>query len=184
LDQRDEGFSTERKVKMTPNEIPTQIAEPLLKGLADIINLVLAFIITTLLPYLFLLFRNWYKLKIAEMRTRISAIENADLRNGINDALTRLDQTTETVVAEIEATIKKIDARTAKVVNAEEIKVVARNRILARLPPNVQRVLCSTYEPKDLDRLVDSKIERKALAMKLAKKRSLKQPDCSQSRAI
>jgi hypothetical protein len=138
------------------------------KAAADAINTLLAFVLTVVVPFVFFMVRSWMATKKAEMQAKIDAIKNEDLRKGMSDALQRLDNTAATVVADLEATVKQYSDQ-GKVVDPDKLKAFAFGRIKARLDPVAAQVITDRLGGKNFDRLTASKIEQKALALKLLK---------------
>lgn len=143
----------------------------LLSAAKDIIETVVYVITVVVIPYGFVLLRAWVKAKKAELVAKTAAIENNDLREGLNDALERLDKTSETVVAELEATIKSYDAK-GKVVNQEKLKTYANGRIVDRLLPTAKTVLVEQLGKDRFEKLISSKVEQKALDLKIKRKQA------------
>jgi len=149
--------------------VVSELSDTLIKGVAEIIAIVLSVLVTVIIPYAVLLFRAWAKAKIAEAKAKVESIENTELREEFESALARLDATADTVVADIESTIKKYTAE-GKVLNPEKIKEQAEVRIRNRLDPASKQLLLKRFGDERFGKLVSSKVEQKALRLNLHKK--------------
>ena len=127
----------------------------LTKAINELAITVLGLITTVFIPWAFTLFREWAK-------ARIETVKNAEARNALNDALSRLDLTAETVVKEINQTIRDevvVDGKISKD-EAKSLLTRAYNRTLNRLPADAKATLETTFGNK-LQAVVVGKIEKK-----------------------
>jgi hypothetical protein len=120
------------------------------------------------IPYLIVLARGYALQRTAAMREKAQLIKDENLRNEVVHALDRLDKTAETVAADLEQTLKKMSEQ-GKVVNPDQLKSASLVYTKARLPPASFATLQKTYGG-NLDPVISSKIEQKALMLKLKKR--------------
>lgn len=126
------------------------------KATSEIVTTVLTFVVTVAVPYGLVLARAWLKAKTA-------AIEDATLREGVEWALTRLDETARTVVYEIEQTIKSRSTDTGKVVNGAGLLSTAMTRTWTRMPPKATEVLKKMYPEAELRKMIRGKVESRVM---------------------
>lgn len=120
--------------------------------LADLSVTVLTLLCTVILPYAAVLLRQWLKAKTA-------AIEDEQLRGGVEWALERLDKTAETVVREIGQVL--VQRANGRVIKPELMQQTAVNRVYNRVAPQALRILQEHYDHKQLNLMVRGKIESK-----------------------
>lgn len=120
---------------------------------SEVVTTLLSLVVTVLVPYGLALFRTWVKAKTA-------AIEDKTLREGVEWAFDRLDATAETVVREIEQTIKE-RLPSGKVTKPENLQSVAMARVWKRLPPTASEALRTMYPESELRNVIRGKIEAK-----------------------
>jgi hypothetical protein len=133
----------------------------LTKAVNELAITLLGLITTVFIPWLFALVRAYAKAKI-------DSIQNAEVRKSMEFALQRLDATAETVVAELNQTVKELAADGS--ISAEDGKLLLRkayNRLSSRLPADATATLQSAYGDK-LQAVMVGKIESKVAAAKLA----------------
>jgi len=116
---------------------------------------ILGLITTVFVPWGFSLFRAWAKAKI-------EAVKNTEVRNAMNDALSRLDLTAETVVKELNQTMREQVAVNGKLTPEVGHKMLqkAYTRTLNRLPMDAKATLEKAFADK-LQSIVVGKIEKK-----------------------
>jgi hypothetical protein len=116
---------------------------------------ILGLITTVFVPWAFSLFRAWAKAKI-------EAVKNTEVRNAMNDALSRLDLTAETVVKELNQTMREQVAVNGKLTKEVGHQMLTRayNRTLNRLPMDAKATLEKAFSDK-MQALVVGKIEAK-----------------------
>jgi ABC-type tungstate transport system substrate-binding protein len=112
-------------------------------------------ITTIFLPWAFSLFRAWAKAKI-------ESVKNKEVRDAMNDALSRLDLTAETVVREINQTIREGVAVNGKLTPevGHQLLQKAYTRTLTRLPMDAKATLEKAF-PGILQAVVVGKIQKK-----------------------
>ena len=120
---------------------------------SEVVTTLLSLVVTVLVPYGLALLRTWVKAKTA-------AIEDKTLREGVEWAFDRLDATAETVVREIEQTIKE-RAPNGKTVKPDNLQAVAMARTWKRLPPTASEALRQMYPEPELRNVIRGKIEAK-----------------------
>jgi hypothetical protein len=126
--------------------------ELLQKSIAEIAATALTLLTTVVIPYGLALLRSWVKAKIA-------LVEDQRLREGLEFALARLDATAETVVREIDQSVKQ--RQNGKVVRPEMLQAAAIDRVYRRLPPPALAELGKHYTDKRLKYIIRGKIESK-----------------------
>jgi hypothetical protein len=134
----------------------------LTKAVNELAITLLGLITTVFIPWLFALVRAYAKAKI-------DSIQNAEVRKSMEFALQRLDATAETVVAELNQTVKELAVVDGSI-SAEDGKLLLRkayNRLSSRLPADATATLQSAYGDK-LQAVMVGKIESKVAAAKLA----------------
>lgn len=146
--------------------IPAELQTTLINAANEVLSTIIYLLVAVVLPYGLILFRTWVKAKKAELLAKISAIDSKELRDGLQDALLRLDKTAETVVAELEATVKKLGAD-GKVIDPIRLRSHAGALVKSRLLPTAKSSLIKQLGEKKLDGLILSKVEQKALALKI-----------------
>lgn len=127
------------------------------KAASEIVTTVLTFVVTVAVPYALVLVRAWLKAKTA-------AIEDAKLREGVEWAIARLDATAETVVREIEQTVKSWNKETGKVITPDALLTTAMSRTWKRLPPHAAESLKKMFPDSELRQVIRGKIESKVKA--------------------
>lgn len=126
--------------------------EILQKGLYEAVATILTLVTTVLIPYAAVLVRSWVKSKIA-------AINDENLRNGIEFAFDRLDKTAETVVREIEQVLKqKLDGN---VVKPEVLLSNAIARTWKRMPAAATDTLKKNFNAEEIQKIIRGKVESK-----------------------
>jgi hypothetical protein len=120
----------------------------------EVTRVALDLVLFTVLPYLAVLLRSWIKAKTA-------LIKDQQLREGIEFALTRLDETARTVTAEIRQRFVKRHAA-GKVVNAPEAQMKAINYLHGRLDRDTRSTLERLYGKDELARIYRGKVEQHA----------------------
>lgn len=131
--------------------------EILQKASADVITTLLTLITTVVIPYGAVLLRSWIKAQIAKVR-------DEQLRNGVEWAFERLDQTAQTTVAEIEMLLRKRlgqKTESGTEITHSALATTAVNRIYKRLPAQALQTLEQQYNRDDIDRLIRAKVEAK-----------------------
>ena len=125
------------------------------KALNELALTLLGLITTVFIPWAFSLFRAWAKAKI-------EAVKNSEVRNALNDAMSRLDLTAETVVKELNQTMRDTIAVNGKLTKEDGNKLLVRayNRTLSRLPMDAKATLESAFKDK-LQAVIVGKIEKK-----------------------
>lgn len=129
--------------------------EILERSMAEVATTLATFILTVAVPYGLALLRSWVK-------ARTAAVQDAQLREGLEWAFDRLDKTASTVVAEIEQTLKKHEK---KISSAQKLAAAVRRTNL-RLPAEAMQRLQQTYTPHDIEKIVLGKIEAKVSALR------------------
>lgn len=125
------------------------------KALNELALTLLGLITTVFIPWAFSLFRAWAKAKI-------EAVKNSEVRNALNDAMSRLDLTAETVVKELNQTMRDTIAVNGKLTKEDGNKLLVRayNRTLSRLPADAKATLETAFKDK-LQAVIVGKIEKK-----------------------
>lgn len=122
------------------------------KSLNEIAGTLLTLLTTVLIPYGLVLLRTWIKAKTA-------LIEDRNLREGLEFAFDRLDNTAETVVREIDQLVKqRVDGR---VKNPQGLKNAAIGRVYKRLPAKAMQILSANYTEQQIGNIIGGKIESK-----------------------
>jgi hypothetical protein len=147
--------------------IPPELIGSFWKGVSEILNAILAMILVGAIPFAAIWLKTWFAAKTAEANARIEALKNKDKREAVDDALMRLDKTAATVVYEMDQTKLVRDVATGKVIKPNELKMEAAKKIISRLPIDAVENINSFYPANALVRLVSSKIEEKALGLKM-----------------
>jgi hypothetical protein len=130
------------------------------KAINELAITILGLITTVFVPWAFTLFRAWAKAKI-------EAVKNTEVRNAMNDALSRLDLTAETVVKELNQTLRDKLEVNGKLTPEIGHKLLqnAYTRTLSRLPMDAKATLEKAFADK-LQPIVVGKIEKKVLDSK------------------
>jgi hypothetical protein len=130
------------------------------KAINELAITILGLITTVFVPWGFSLFRAWAKAKI-------ESVKNKDIRDAMNDALSRLDLTAETVVKELNQTMREGVAVNGKLSPEVAQKMLQRaySRTLTRLPLDAKATLEGAFKDK-MQALVVGKIEAKVGADK------------------
>jgi hypothetical protein len=125
------------------------------KAINELAITILGLITTVFVPWGFSLFRAWAKAKI-------ESVKNTEVRNAMNDALSRLDLTAETVVKELNQTMRDGVAVNGKLTAEVAHKMLqkAYTRTLTRLPADAKATLDNAFKDK-LQGIVVGKIEKK-----------------------
>ena len=125
------------------------------KAINELAITILGLITTVFVPWAFSLFREWAKAKI-------ESVKNKEVRDAMNDALSRLDLTAETVVREINQTIREGVAVNGKLTPEVGHKLLqkAYTRTLTRLPMDAKATLEKAFADK-LQAVVVGKIQKK-----------------------
>ena len=125
------------------------------KAFNELAITILGLVTTVFVPWAFSLFRSWAKAKV-------ESVKNAEVRNALNDALTRLDLTAGTVVKELNQTMREQVAVNGKLSREVGQKMLTRayNRTLSRLPADAKAVLEDAFKDR-MQALVVGKIEAK-----------------------
>jgi hypothetical protein len=125
------------------------------KAVNELAITILGLITTVFVPWGFSLFRAWAKAKI-------EAVKNTEVRNAMNDALSRLDLTAETVVKELNQTMREGVAVNGKLSPEVAQKMLQRaySRTLSRLPADAKATLEKAFSDK-LQPIIVGKIEKK-----------------------
>lgn len=125
------------------------------KAVNELAITIIGLITTVFVPWGFSLFRAWAKAKI-------ETVKNQEVRNAMNDALSRLDLTAETVVKELNQTMRNTVAVNGKLSKEDGNKLLVRayNRTLSRLPLDAKATLETAFKDK-LQAVVVGKIEKK-----------------------
>jgi hypothetical protein len=121
---------------------------------------ILGLITTVFVPWAFSLFRAWAKAKI-------ESVKNKEVRDAMNDALTRLDLTAETVVKEVNQTLKDKVAVDGKLTEktGHDLLRVAYARLKSRLPADAMATLKNAFPDSAenenlLQKVIVGKIEK------------------------
>jgi hypothetical protein len=133
----------------------------LTKELNDLLVTIVSILTTTILPLLVYYLVQWLRAKIAN-------VKNAEVRDALNDALSRLDLTAKTVVAELNQTMRdKVAADGGKLTQktAQELLQVAYTRTKSRLPADAMATLQATFSDRSdgenlLKKVIVGKIEK------------------------
>lgn len=128
--------------------------EILQKSLNEVIATAATFVLTVAIPYGLALLRSWIKAKT-------SAVQDKQLREGLEWAFDRLDKTAGTVVSEIEQALKKTEK---KIDSAQKLAAAVR-RVNLRLPAEAMQRLQMSYTPHDIERIIKGKIESKVFSL-------------------
>jgi len=125
------------------------------KAFNELAITILGLVTTVFVPWAFSLFRSWAKAKI-------EAVKNTEVRNSLNDALSRLDLTAETVVKELNQTMREQVAVNGKLTPEVGHKMLqkAYTRTLTRLPMDAKATLDDAFKDK-LQAIIVGKIEKK-----------------------
>ena len=102
------------------------------------------------------------------LRAKADNLKNKEVRDALNDALSRLDLTAKTVVAEVNQTMReKVAADNGKLTakTAHELLQVAYTRTKARLPADAMATLQAAFP----DRVESENLLRKIIVGKLEK---------------
>lgn len=128
------------------------------KAINELIIAVLGGITTFVLPMAYSLLRSYAKAKI-------EAVKDKNTREALEYALTRLDNTAQTVVEEVEATRKEFvsDGELSKE-EAKKLLSIAYTRIRQRLPQDAIDILQTTFDAR-LQGVIIGKIESKVAAL-------------------
>lgn len=126
----------------------------LAKALNELAITLIAGITTIFIPWAFALARSYAKAKV-------DRIQNQCVRESLEFALTRLDKTAGTVVAEVEQTRKELvaDGQLSKE-DARKLLSLAYTRTKARLPEDATATLQQAFGEK-LQAVIVGKIESK-----------------------
>jgi hypothetical protein len=133
------------------------IADPeLSKAVNELAVTAVSVITSTILPLLVYFLVQW-------LRAKISKVKNEEVRDALNDALSRLDLTAETVVKELNQTLvdglKKSGGKLTKDQQGKILKV-AYDRLSSRLPIDAAAILQRTFGDRLREVLV-GKLEKK-----------------------
>jgi hypothetical protein len=131
----------------------------LAKALNELAITLLGLITTAVIPWLFTLIRSYAK-------ARVDAIKNKDTRAALEFALTRLDSTAETVVTELNQTVKELsaDGKLSKE-DAKTLLKRAYSRVVTRLPGDATATLQSAFAER-MQAVIVGKIEAKVAGAK------------------
>lgn len=128
------------------------------KAINELIVLVLSSLTTVVIPYLIVLARSYAKAKIA-------AAKDKNMREALEFALDRLDQTAQTVVTEVEQTRQNLAADGK--LSQEDARLLLRTaytRIKQRIPQDAMDTLQKAFGDR-LQGVVVGKIESKVAAL-------------------
>lgn len=133
------------------------------KLLNELAIAVVSLITTVLIPWAFSVARAYAKAKIER-------VQNAEIRDSLNDAMSRLDLTAETVVGELNQTLRDDVAKDGKLTKEAAKKLLTRayNRTLERLPEDAKATLGKAFQDR-LQRVIVGKIEKKVGEAKVCK---------------
>ena len=129
------------------------------KALSELMLTIIGGITTVFIPWAFAIARAYGNAKVA-------AIKNADMRKTMEFALTRLDETSRTVVDEINQKLR--NANTEGKLSKEEARsllTTAFKRLSVRLPQDVTATLKDLYGD-NLQQVMVGKIESKVAMAK------------------
>ena len=129
------------------------------KALSELMLTIIGGITTVFIPWAFAIARAYGNAKVA-------AIKNADMRKTMEFALTRLDETSRTVVDEINQRLR--NANTEGKLSKEEARsllTTAFKRLSVRLPQDVTATLKDLYGD-NLQQVMVGKIESKVAMAK------------------
>ena len=128
--------------------------EILNKAASEGAGIILDLVLTVLVPYAFVLARAWLKQKTA-------AIKDQRVREGVEFAFKRLEETAKTVTAEIRQKYLKRDPETGKVINSQAILKHGIKNIHARIDPEARAILKAKFGDSLAD-IYQAKIEQHA----------------------
>jgi len=120
----------------------------------DLVSIFVGTVVPALLIYGITLFKAWSQAKVA-------AIKDQQLRDALDFALNRLDQTAQTVTAEIRQRYVTRD-QAGKVENADSLAVKGVNMIHSRIDPSSRATLERIYGREVLAKIYRGKLERYA----------------------
>lgn len=126
-------------------------------SLGELVAVVVGTVVPALIVYGLKLFKAWSEAKISQ-------IEDQKLRDALDFALNRLDQTAQTVTAEIRQRFVKRDA-SGKVENAGDLAAKGINMIHSRIDPLSRSTLEQIYGKDVLAKIYRGKLERYAKAI-------------------
>jgi hypothetical protein len=124
------------------------------KAINELAITILGLITTVFVPWGFSLFRAWAKAKI-------ESVKNKEVRDAMNDAMARLELTSETVVKELNQTLRdqvSIDGKLTPEIGKQMLQR-AYTRTLTRLPMDAKATLEKAFADK-LQAVVVGKIEK------------------------
>jgi hypothetical protein len=117
-------------------------------------------VVTVVTPLLAAALLWLVKTAVAYYAEKNKATKNEELRKAIDFALTRLDQTAETVVKEAnQRIIQRTEA--GKVASPEHVQRFAVDAVLNRLPPATMDMLKGQYTENRIREIVVGKVEQK-----------------------